>query len=142
MYDTGKIIIGIIIFLGLFTSPIWYDILNGKAAMKEPDLVFPSKENKKECVADSTFMRSNHMILLNDWRYEVVREGKRIYVSTDHKDFDMSLTRTCMKCHSDGAKFCDQCHNYIGVSLYCWDCHTEKQQDKSVMIPQKTESKK
>ena len=115
MYDKGKIIIGLIIFVGLFTSPIWYDLLSGKAALKQPDLVLPSKENQKLCVADSTYMRTNHMTLLNDWRYEVVRLGKRNYISDNHKNFDMSLTGTCLNCHSNAAQFCDQCHNYMGL---------------------------
>ncbi len=126
MYDKGKIIAGLLIFVGLFTSPIWYDLLNGKAALKQPDLLFPSKENQKLCVADSTYMRTNHMVLLNEWRSEVVREGKRTYISNDHKSFDMSLTKTCLNCHSNASEFCDQCHSYVGVSPYCWDCHSEQ----------------
>ncbi len=126
MYDSGKIILGLIIFVALFTSPIWYDLLNGKTALKQPDLVLPTNVNQQECVADTAFMRTNHMVLLNDWRYEVVRLGKRTYVSEEHKNFDMSLTRTCLKCHPDAAHFCDQCHTYVGVSPYCWDCHSEK----------------
>ena len=31
MYDSGKILIGIIVFLILFTSPIWYDLAFGNA---------------------------------------------------------------------------------------------------------------
>jgi len=30
-----------------------------------------------------------------------------------------------MKCHTDKAKFCDRCHNYVGVTPNCWDCHVE-----------------
>jgi hypothetical protein len=142
MYDTGKIITGLVIFVGLFTSPIWYDLLNGNAALKQPDLVFPSKENQKLCVADSNYMITNHMTLLNDWRYEVVRQGKRTYTSEYHKNFDMSLTKTCLNCHSNAAQFCDQCHNYIGVSPYCWDCHSEKLHPAEPgLISKKPESK-
>ena len=120
MYDSGKIIIGLIIFVGLFTSPIWYDVLNGKAALKGPNLVLPVKEDQKECVADTKFMRTNHMMLLNDWRYEVVRESNREYVSDHHhRIFDKSLTGTCLSCHSNTKQFCDQCHNYMSVAPYC-----------------------
>ena len=141
MYDTGKIITGLIIFVGLFTSPIWYDLLNGKAALEQPNLVLPSKENQKLCVEDSIYMRTNHMILLNNWRYEVVRQGKRTFIPDDHRNFDMSLTKTCLDCHSNAAQFCDQCHNYIGVSPYCWDCHTEQLPTGSDLISKKPESK-
>ncbi len=130
MYDAGKIIVGLIIFVALFTSPIWYDLSNGKAALKEPDLLLPSKPDQKECVNSTAFMRDNHMILLNEWRNEVVREGKRIYVSDSRKSFNMSLDKTCLNCHSDASRFCDQCHSYTGVSPYCWDCHLEKRQQE------------
>lgn len=125
MYDAGKIIVGLIIFVGLFTSPIWYDLANGKAALKEPQLVLPQQPNQKECVENTEFMRTNHMVLLNDWRNEVVREGKRTFVSDNHKTYNMSLSGTCLNCHSNTSQFCDQCHNYMGVSPYCWDCHIE-----------------
>jgi [DsrC]-trisulfide reductase subunit J len=140
MYDKGKILIGLIIFIGLFTSPIWYDLLNGKTALKKPELTLPSKESQKLCVADSVFMRANHMVLLNDWRYEVVRKGKRAYMPDDHKSFDMSLTKTCLNCHSNASQFCDQCHSYVGVSPYCWDCHSEQlHPDGAELISKKTE---
>ena len=122
MYDSGKIILGIIIFVGLFTSPIWYDLASGKAADK-PNLVLPAKEDQKECVNTAEYMREFHMDLLNVWRDEVVRKGIRTYTSYTGKRYDMSLTNTCTGCHSNTSEFCDQCHNYVGVTPYCWDCH-------------------
>ena len=35
----------------------------------------------------------------------------------------MSLQNECMRCHSNKKKFCDECHNYMAVKPYCWDCH-------------------
>jgi len=64
------------------------------------------------------------MKLLNTWRDEVIRQDKRLYETADGRVYDMSLTKTCMKCHESKAQFCDQCHNYVGVTPYCWDCHT------------------
>jgi len=122
MYDSGKIILGLIIFVGLFTSPIWYDLASGKAADK-PNLVLPAKEDQKECVNTAEYMREFHMDLLNVWRDEVVRKGIRTYTSYTGKRYDMSLTNTCTGCHSNTSEFCDQCHNYVGVTPYCWDCH-------------------
>jgi hypothetical protein len=56
----------------------------------------------------------------------VVREGRRDYVSTlSGTTYDMSLSRTCMDCHSNKADFCDRCHDYLAVNPYCWDCHVE-----------------
>ncbi len=125
MYDSGKIIIGLIIFAGIFTSPFWYDLSGGKEALKAPVLVLPTKADQQVCVNTLEYMRADHMVLLNDWRYEVVRLGDRTYQSPDHKEFNMSLTGTCLNCHANSAQFCDQCHSYIGETPYCWECHTE-----------------
>ena len=130
MYDSGKILVGIIIFIGLFTSPIWYDLASGESSNK-PNIILPTNEDMKECVASTEYMRASHMDLLNEWRDEVVREGNRIYTSPNGKEFEMSLTKTCTNCHYNKTEFCDQCHDYLGVTPYCWDCHVE---------PQKTES--
>ena len=124
MYDAGKIITGLILFIGLFTSPIWYNLSSGKA-LEKPNLVLPDKINQKECVESTEYMITNHMVLLNEWRYKVVREGDRNFTTADGRHYKMSLTNTCLNCHSDKSKFCDQCHNYVGVSAYCWDCHNE-----------------
>lgn len=126
MYDSGKIIVGLIILIGLFTSPIWYDLASGESA-KKPKIILPVDENIKECVTSTEYMRSSHMDLLNEWRDEVVREGNRIYTSPTGKEFEMSLTKTCMNCHSNKTEFCDQCHDYLGVTPYCWECHVEPQ---------------
>lgn len=120
MYDTGKVIIGIIVFLALITFPIWYNVATGKATYV-PEL---EKATKGEtCVADTVYMRASHMDLLNNWRDTVVRRGQRVYTSPEGIKYNMSLTSTCLDCHSDKAGFCDRCHTYMGVDPYCWDCH-------------------
>jgi hypothetical protein len=46
----------------------------------------------------------------------------------------MSLQNGCMQCHSNKKKFCDECHNYLSVKPFCWDCHiqpAEKEEAKS-----------
>ena len=126
MYDAGKIIVALIIFIGLFTSPIWYDLASGESSNK-PNIVLPVNEDLKECVASTEYMRASHMDLLNEWRDEVVRKGNRIYTSPNGKEFEMSLTKTCTNCHYNKTEFCDQCHDYLGVNPYCWDCHVEPQ---------------
>ena len=66
-------------------------------------------------------MQAKHMDLLDQWRLEVVREGKRFVEK--RPDLEMSLTKTCLKCHTSKAQFCDKCHNYAAVAPTCWDCH-------------------
>ena len=122
MYDTGKIIDGLIIFLILATSPMWYNAVGGDTTLV-PDLKIITYA--KQCVAPTEYMRINHMNLLNDWRDKVVREGIRYTVAQGGNRYEMSLSNTCMDCHSNKADFCDQCHNYLNVHPYCWDCHVE-----------------
>jgi hypothetical protein len=126
MYDGGKIISGLVIFVILVLSPFWYNALAGNPGYK-PNPELPKTE--KACVESKAFMKAEHMTLLDDWRDSVVRDKNRVYIAKDGKKHNMSLSNNCMNCHSDKEKFCDQCHNYLGVSPYCWDCHIEPQKD-------------
>ncbi len=125
MYDGWKIIIGLIIFVGIATFPFLYDV--GKASIPPPDPKIDTPEIQKmavkKCVESKSFMKAEHMVMINDWRDAVVRDGNRLYTSNDGQQYTMSLQNTCMKCHSNKTKFCDECHNYVGVKPYCWDCH-------------------
>ena len=123
MYNTGKVITGMVIFVVFFTAPFLYGLVKSGPA-PEPELSAKAKL-AKQCVETKQTMVESHMQMLNDWRNEAVREGKRVYVATDGKEYTVSLQNTCMECHSNKSKFCDQCHNYAGVNPYCWECHIE-----------------
>jgi hypothetical protein len=125
MYNAGKIIIGLVVFVVLMTFPFWYNA--GKAAVP-PEIKLPADE--KQCVESKSFMRAQHMELIDDWRHAVVREGQRVYKGIGGKKYDMSLQNTCMSCHVEKEKFCDQCHNYVAVAPNCWDCHIEPKEKK------------
>ncbi|MEW6001074.1 MAG: sulfate reduction electron transfer complex DsrMKJOP subunit DsrJ [Nitrospirota bacterium] len=132
MYDGGKILIGLIIFAGLVTFPLWNNI--GKATVKpDPKIDTPEiqKMAVKKCVEPKAVMKTVHMKMLNDWRDAVVREANRVYIADDGKQYAMSLQNTCMKCHSNKSKFCDECHNYAAVSPYCWDCHIKPKEKET-----------
>ena len=140
LYDGGKILIGLLVFVGIATFPFYYNI--GKANTK-PELktdtpaiqAWEKKYGKKECVESKEYMRAEHMQLLNNWRDAVVRDMYRQYISmTNGKPFNMSLQNGCLVCHSNKKHFCDQCHNYRAVKPYCFDCHIqpkEKEENKS-----------
>ncbi len=124
MYDAGKIIAGVAVFLVLVTAPLWYNSLTASPS-DAPELGSPPN-GAERCIEDAGFMRSAHVDLLNEWREAVVREGRRGYVSdATGRTWDMSLSRTCMDCHSNKSEFCDRCHTYMAVDPYCWDCHVE-----------------
>ena len=116
MYNSDKVIPGIIIFVLFVTFPIWWNHAKTVAA-PQPELP------KGRCVESKAYMRSHHMQLLNRWRNEAIREGMRIYTSSDGKRFWIGLQNGCMKCHHDKSKFCDRCHRFAAVEPYCWNCH-------------------
>ena len=119
MFDKGKVILGILLFLALTSFPIWYNIATGTTDM--PELEKPVKGER--CVAETEYMRASHMDLLNQWRDDVVRTGNRIHIAQDGTKYIKSLTQTCLDCHSNTEGFCDRCHSYMAVEPYCWDCH-------------------
>lgn len=125
MYDGGKIILLLLAFIALVAFPFYFNA--GKVSAKaDPKTDTPeiTKMADKRCIEDTELMRYEHMQLLNSWRDAVVRDGKGTYINEKGESFEMSLQTTCMKCHSNKTKFCDECHNYAGVQVYCWDCHT------------------
>jgi hypothetical protein len=126
MHNGGKIIAGLIVFLLLITSPFLLRV--GKANVApQPSLDTPviNQMSDKQCVESAEFMRSEHMQMLNDWRDEVVRNGKTVYVSSSGKEYDMNLENGCLECHSNKQEFCDSCHTYTAVDPYCWECHID-----------------
>jgi hypothetical protein len=127
MYDSGKIIVGLIIGLALFLFPFYYNA--GKAAKAPDPELTPKAKDAKVCVRETAYMRKSHMSLLDTWRQEVVRDGKRYYAADNGKVYYKSLQVTCLDCHSNKSKFCDQCHNYLDVDPYCWDCHIEPKEN-------------
>ncbi len=120
----GLIILGLGIFVVGVTFPIWYGTIKSTPApvLSLDTPVINSMQNKK-CVEDTAFMRANHMKMLNDWRDESVREGRRTYTAKDGQTFEKSLTGTCIQCHTNKEQFCDRCHNYVGAKPTCFSCH-------------------
>ncbi|KUO69748.1 MAG: menaquinol oxidoreductase [Desulfosporosinus sp. BRH_c37] len=144
MYKGGKIIVSLIIFIGIFTIPFFYNMGKANAG---PDINLNSPVIQqladKQCVEPTEFMRANHMQILSQWREEVVRNGQSVYVNSQGKSFEISLQNTCLKCHTTEAEkaaktggtsnsavnaspqFCASCHVYTAVNPNCWDCHFE-----------------
>ncbi len=122
MNDKNKVIAGIVIFFVLLTSPFWYNLLADKTPA--PEVVLTAKAKAaKVCVRDTAWMKANHMQLLDEWRDAVVLKSERIYVSPDGKEYNMSLSNTCLDCHSNYTEFCQRCHEYASIEPYCWECH-------------------
>ncbi len=128
MYDAGKIITGLVIFVGIVTFPIWGSFGDSDVVPK------PVVKVSGTCVEDAAWMRTHHMQILDEWRDEVVRDKDRVYVSKAYgTKFDKSLSSagktSCMSCHSNKGEFCDACHTYTAVTPYCWECHIEPEEE-------------
>ena len=148
MYDTGKVVIGLLVFLGLMTFPIYYGFYatTRGEALAEVELL---EDIEGECAVAVDFMheredanpedrevdredrrliaRTEHKEMLDDWRDEAIREGHRMREGVDAGDRfrTKSLSNTCLGCHTNKAEFCDRCHDYVGAEPYCWECHGE-----------------
>lgn len=130
MYDSGKIIPGLAVFVLLITFPIWYNTLIcdvGAAPAKDPNLspemvqgaAFPNGQSHPPAAE----MRAKHMGVLQG-----IHTTAQSYVpGRDEKKPTMS----CLMCHpsSDTTKplqFCNSCHAYASVKTPdCWACHTK-----------------
>ncbi len=126
MYDSGKIIIGILIFLAFVLFPFYNNI--GKVAPVldiSIDTPVIQQLEEKRCIEPKKFMRVWHMQLLDDWRDAALRDGNRLFVASDGMTFDINLQNTCMRCHANMEQFCVACHVYVAVEPNCWQCHIE-----------------
>jgi hypothetical protein len=129
MNDKGKIVTGLAIFVAMVTFPFWYNL--GKAAPAPEVVLTEQAKAAVECVMPKAEIRTEHMQLLDVWRDTVVRDGQRLYVNAKGKKFDMSLSNTCLECHSNKKDFCDRCHTYASVDPYCWDCHIDNPKESN-----------
>jgi len=110
------VIVGLILVLVLVT-PIFADV---------PKPAIPQAKGDK-CIADTDYMRRNHMDLLLHQRDLTMHEGIRVR--------EKSL-KNCLTCHAvynkqkqavsykDKRHFCNSCHSYAAVKIDCFECHT------------------
>ena len=131
MYDAKKVSLGILIFLVLLTFPFWYGkgraIPSLQLKIDTPEI---ARLAEKKCLEPTAYMHASHMELIDSWREAVVRDGQRYYVTSSGKNVSMSLSQTCLGCHSNKEQFCDTCHNYAGVKPNCWSCHNVPKEAK------------
>jgi len=90
----------------------------------------------ESCVADTDFMRRNHMTMLKHQRDETVLKGVRT------KQYSL---KECVSCHAvDGPDttpvtvtspkhFCRSCHDYVAVKIDCFECHASRPDPDAVV---------
>jgi hypothetical protein len=120
MYNKRFIIPGLAVFVLFVTFPLWFNAFSTASTVPKPELP-PGGE--KQCVAPLAEIRASHMVLLNEWRDAVLRDGERVAITVDGETYQKGLQLACMQCHTNKEKFCDSCHEYASVTPFCWDCH-------------------
>ncbi len=88
-----------------------------------------SRGQGEKCVADTDFMRRNHMNVLLHERDETVHDGVR------GERFSL---KECIACHAvpgpdsvpvtaaSPKHFCRECHDYAAVTIDCFECHASR----------------
>ena len=107
----------------------------GSARAGEPAwLPKPARGQGEKCVADTDWMRRNHMTVLMHQRDDTVHDGIRTT--------RFSL-KGCIDCHAvkgaDGKPvtvaspkhFCRTCHDYAAVRVDCFECHASRPEAKA-----------
>jgi predicted CXXCH cytochrome family protein len=96
------------------------------SGVPQPDI---PRGQGESCVADTDFMRRNHMTMLKHQRDETVLEGMR------GKQYSL---KECVSCHavqgsdampvtvSSPQHFCRSCHDYAAVKIDCFQCHASR----------------
>ncbi len=89
----------------------------------------PARGKGDSCVAETDFMRRNHMKLLDHQRDGTLHDGLR------PKRFSL---KGCIDCHAvngadgtpvtvkDPKHFCRTCHDYAAVRVDCFECHASR----------------
>ena len=129
MHGKALVFAIIIVVLASFAGLFVYSRVGAQAGWP-PKLEAPPK-GEKQCVESKEYMRRHHVDLLIQWRDRRVREGALKYIASDGKEYTMSLSQTCLGCHSNKAQFCDRCHDQMGVQPPCFDCHVQAEKGEA-----------
>ena len=98
--------------------------IGANADVPKPKLI----HGEGECVEPADIMKKNHMEFILHQRDETVQQGIR----TSKHSF-----KQCISCHAvkddngefvhvdDSRHFCVTCHEYVAVSVDCFQCHAD-----------------
>jgi len=128
LYQGRYILPGLAAFLVVATLPVWRGL-----AVRGGGFQSPPNPHGERCIEPKSVMRTQHNRLLIQWRDEVVREDRRVYIASDGRTWEKSL-KTCVACHghadaqgksTTAAAACNECHSYVNAKLDCWNCHSD-----------------
>lgn len=117
MHKGGKIILSLIIFVGLFTIPLVYNMGKANAG---PEIDTEQLEYMQS-IEPAIDMKADHPQLFDQWRDEFVRNGKTEYINSQGKSFDIDIETLATS--DPSGQLCVSCHDYTAVTLTCTSCH-------------------
>lgn len=80
----------------------------------------------ERCVAETAYMRRNHMKLLSHQRDDTVHLGERTAAYSLKACIDCHASASTGSVAASGSNFCQSCHAYAAVKLDCFECHSSK----------------
>ena len=106
------------------------------AGVPMPDVPKVDSAKGKQCVEETSFMRRNHMDLLDHQRDNTMRKGIRtkkhslqgcldchaVYEDNAHENKTQKVAVTI----KSPKHFCNSCHSYAAVKIDCFGCHNSK----------------
>lgn len=120
--------------ISLLTAAMLLTAVASAAASEPSWLPKPARGQGEKCVADTDWMRRNHMTVLMHQRDSTVHDGIRT------KRFSL---KGCIECHAvkgaDGKPvpaaspqhFCRTCHDYAAVRMDCFECHASRSEARA-----------
>ncbi len=139
MYDSGKIIPGLAVFVLLITFPIWYNNFIGDAGAVQSakyNTIAESHEAFEAMLQGMGIKFPNgarHSLSTQEMRATHMNVLQRIHTTAKNyvpgKD-EKKPTMSCLTCHSGSAEqpleVCNKCHASASVKTPdCWSCHTK-----------------
>lgn len=125
----GVVLVAALVAGVLATAFADEDADNASSRVARPHIVQPRGD---KCVADTAWMRRNHMKLLMHHRVGAVHQG-------DNQLADKTSIVNCVNCHASAkdnsvtgpGDFCQSCHAYAAVKITCFECHSNKPSSQS-----------
>ncbi|VAW63532.1 hypothetical protein MNBD_GAMMA09-849 [hydrothermal vent metagenome] len=90
-----------------------------------PEVPHPTN-GTTECVRPEDDMKANHMKYILHQRDETMHKGIRTDTFALHECINCHVEKNSKARFGDSEHFCSSCHNYVGVSIDCFQCHNDR----------------
>jgi hypothetical protein len=120
---------------GLLTASAAEDAPAGVVIAGRVPLPLIEPARGERCVAETAYMRRNHMKLLSHQRDDTVHLGERTAAFSLKACIDCHASASTGSVAASASNFCQSCHAYAAVKLDCFECHSSKPADEGGVSP-------